>query len=190
MRVFNVFRVAAVALALSAVSLSAQLRTVPPTYQEAQAVRGRSTHAQSCESCHGADLSGGSAPALAGLDFRRSWSRGVASVESLWYVIDTTMPPKRVEGLTREQKLDVLAYVLERNGVKSSEAPLTATRDQLSGIRLLGAGESLSPDHTRVVTGEWRTPAGKGPSQADLQHSVDDGVNWLHHTHDYAGTRY
>ena len=45
------------------------------TFTTAEADRGRAVHTEQCAQCHGSELSDGSAPALLGPTFRRTWSR-------------------------------------------------------------------------------------------------------------------
>src|SRR5687768_11574874 len=44
-------------------------------YSAAQAKRGEALYGEQCSACHGADLSGGGAPALAGADFLGFWDK-------------------------------------------------------------------------------------------------------------------
>jgi mono/diheme cytochrome c family protein len=46
----------------------------PPLFTEAQAGRGEALFRQSCAGCHGATLTGGTAPALTGPTFEASWA--------------------------------------------------------------------------------------------------------------------
>jgi plastocyanin len=92
-------------------------------YTDAQAERGETAYNQRCSTCHTADLNaGGVVPPLAGDAFIRPW-RGRALVD-LFERIRITMPPESPGGLSRDVYLDILAYLLQSNGLRAGRQEL------------------------------------------------------------------
>ena len=87
------------------------------TFTEAQFDRGEALYQQRCSLCHGTELDSAAAPELVGATFRKSWSRLGASVNELFNLILTSMPPSQPGSLTDAEGLDVLAFILGSNNV-------------------------------------------------------------------------
>ena len=108
----------AIALSLP-LSLSAQTAPKPANasrsyYSEAQATRGKQQYGQSCAQCHMANLKGAdTAPALVGDDFLHDYY----SVGDLFSKVSVTMPGDNVHGLSTENYLNIIAYLLQANGL-------------------------------------------------------------------------
>ena len=97
----------------------------PVRYHGSQALSGKTTYRNVCASCHQRDLAGGfDAPELAGPDFMAMW-RG-RPVHELFDYIKVAMPPA---GLKPDDiaLTNIVAYILQQNGVNSSASPLVAT---------------------------------------------------------------
>lgn len=156
-------------------------------YTRSQAARGRASYAARCATCHGPDLEGGVAPALAGDAFRRSWGQPSRTVDDLFYILRTTMPRPEAASLATDEYLDLLAHILERNGVAAGNEPLAAT-PRLATLRVPG-GSTHAPPKRTVILGDRARPVGGGPGQAELN-AAAGSTDWLYHTHDYAGTRF
>src|SRR2546425_10105891 len=62
-------------------------------YTKAQATTGESLYRQSCGGCHGATLTGGKAPPLAGPAFEKSWSEPRVTGAGLFFVARAARPP-------------------------------------------------------------------------------------------------
>jgi hypothetical protein len=99
-------------------------------FNAAQAQRGRAAYSANCSGCHMDDLGGnrGEAPALKGAGFMDRWRD--YPLEPLLALIETEMPPLRFR--TRETpkrsadtNLDIVAYLLDRNGFPAGNAELT-----------------------------------------------------------------
>jgi len=58
-------------------------------YTEAQATAGESLYRQSCAGCHGATLTGGTAPPLAGPPFETSWSDPRVTAADVFFVLQS-----------------------------------------------------------------------------------------------------
>jgi mono/diheme cytochrome c family protein len=83
-------------------------------YSEAQASRGKQQYAQYCAQCHMANLKGaGTAPALLGEDFLHDYY----SVGDLFSKVNVTMPGDNVHGLSTDTYLNIIAYLLQANGL-------------------------------------------------------------------------
>ena len=83
-------------------------------YSETQASRGKQQYAQFCAQCHMANLKGaGTAPALVGDDFLHDYY----SVGDLYSKVNVTMPGDNVHGLSTDNYLNIIAYLLQANGL-------------------------------------------------------------------------
>src|SRR5512135_1151513 len=95
----------------------------PFTAQQAEA--GRDAYQQNCSGCHAADLSGiGNALPLAGLPFTGSW--GNRTVGDLVSFMEGAMPPTNPGGLGEQNYLSITAFILQSNGARAGNQPLTA----------------------------------------------------------------
>src|SRR5580658_4177237 len=94
-------------------------------YTAAQATAGRATYQANCSSCHGADLSGlNSAAALAGGLFMSSW--GDRTPSELVTFLEGAMPPGNPGSLGEQAYVNVTAFILDFNGARPGNQPLTA----------------------------------------------------------------
>jgi alcohol dehydrogenase (cytochrome c) len=191
------YSIARTAAACAPAFLAALMLPVPAAadgpYTLDQVSRGKSLYGDHCASCHGDKLEGATAPALAGKAFAEGWSQPTKTVDDLFYIIRTAMPRPDVGSLTEQQYLDVLAFMLSRNGVPAGGSPLTADSAALSAVRMAatGADDGAGAKEKKLYfTGDKGTkPSGKGPSAADLRDAATSS-DWLYHTHDFRGTRF
>jgi mono/diheme cytochrome c family protein len=91
-------------------------------YSTAQAQQGAKLFAENCTACHGADLSGTSAPPLAGRTFMLKWNGQTAA--DLHDVASTQMPLTSPGSLKPAEYLALMAYILSKNGYPAGTAPL------------------------------------------------------------------
>jgi cytochrome c len=106
----------------------------PAPFTQAQADAGRQGYLTSCASCHNEDLSGKGAPALAGKAFIAS-NFGQHTVAELYGFIQKSMPFCEGGSLAAESYTDIVAFILEANGAKPGDQPLTpATSVKVSDI--------------------------------------------------------
>jgi alcohol dehydrogenase (cytochrome c) len=160
-----------------------------PGYTAAQAAKGRRIFGAFCATCHGSELEGAVGPALAGATFVARWTLPDRSVADLFRTMRSTMPRPAAGSLAEESYVQLLAYLLERNGIEAGDRELTAAPAALASIRLPRAATGL-PEAPEYIAGEKGIrPTGTGPSQADLD-AAERSTDWLYHTHDYSGTRY
>ncbi len=89
-------------------------------YTSGQAEAGRQVFASICSGCHSPTLMGGTGPALIGPGFRASWRTAAA----LFDFVSRQMPLSAPGSLSREQYWNVVAYLLQKNGIAPDEQPL------------------------------------------------------------------
>ena len=171
-------------------ALPARAQDAVLTYTTAEADRGATVYTEQCAQCHGSDLSDGSAPTLLGPTFRRTWSRPQVTVNDLYYIISTTMPPNRPGSLLEAQYLEVLAHIMAENGVPAGVEPLRVEQRLLENISLIQPDDVALGTASAFIRGDRDVPIGTGPSVTELVTASDDGADWLFHTRDFSGTRY
>lgn len=98
----------------------------PGPFTQAQADAGRQDYAASCASCHGDRLEGKGPPALAGKDFAEG-PYGRRSVAQLYTYIHNSMPFCQGGSLATTAYVDIVAFILQANGAKPGNEPLTPT---------------------------------------------------------------
>ncbi len=97
-------------------------------YQTAQAERGAALYRQQCAACHLPDLQGFfEAVALRDSAFVDNW-RNRAPAEML-DLLQRTMPTQAPGSLSDEEYLDLIAFLLQANGVASGATALAANSD-------------------------------------------------------------
>lgn len=104
-------------------------------YTEAQARHGSEVFSANCAQCHGARLQGQAGPALAGKSFEDSLEYSKMSAKQLFSFISSQMPYNDPGSLKKEQYLQVLAFILKKNGYPSGSTPLSESL--LGHVRLL-----------------------------------------------------
>lgn len=104
-------------------------------YSEAQSKRGEKVYADSCVTCHGAELTGSQiVPALVGEDFVTKWNGSMAG--DIFELIRTTMPQDAPDSLKSDQVADVLALIFNKNRMPSGKTDLVGNFDGLKTIRI------------------------------------------------------
>ncbi len=127
----------AVAFMVSTAAVRAeQAKTVKDgVYTDAQAAKGEALYTEQCAACHGGDLSGGGAPALAGADFLGFWDK--TPVSDLVEKIQASMPASAPGSLTRAQSAEITAYMLKANKCPAGAADLSADAEALKAINIV-----------------------------------------------------
>jgi len=99
-----------------------------------QADRGRDAYTSSCADCHGANLDDGEfgGPPLRGAAFRAKWFGN--AVGTLFAYTAAAMPPDRAGRLPRETYADLIAYLLNVNGIKPGDQELPADLSVLNTL--------------------------------------------------------
>lgn len=101
-------------------------------YSVEQAAAGSGLYQHSCASCHGANLEGGDAPALTGTSWQSLY--GGAKLLTPWGEIKGPMAEYAGATFTTQQSLDILAFLLQKNGYPAGKGSLTDTRELSSVI--------------------------------------------------------
>jgi len=154
---------AALALAGSSWTAMAQAtQTVADgVYTDAQAQRGQATYDTQCRACHGAALTGGLGPPLAGADFLRVWDR--LPLADLVGKIQNTMPATSPGTLSRAQATDIAAHLLKTSAFPAGRAELRPD-DTLTQIALAlppGVAPAPAPPRTgAALAGSSARPPG------------------------------
>lgn len=100
--------------------------------QDEQVAAGRDVYVAECAKCHGEQGEGGTGPLLIG------GSRRIASygdTERLYDYVSRTMPFDDAGSLSEEQYWDVIAYLLDENGLLPQGAVLGPDSDPLTLTR-------------------------------------------------------
>ena len=130
-----------------------------PTYTVEQAKQGEALYQQRCTLCHGAGLTGASfGPPLKGQAFSQKWAG--RSIFDLFSLTRSTMPPDQAGGLGNAAYAQLIAYILQANGVAAGDSPLPLRDELLAAQRL--------PGTPQVQPGRVRSDFG-GPLSADIE---------------------
>ena len=104
-------------------------------YTAEQARRGEPLYAAECAECHGDDLAGlDMAPALVGQEFLYTWD-GLA-LGDLFERLRISMPQGDPTSVGRQEKADILAYMLEAGGYPPGDTELSPRGRDLAGVLL------------------------------------------------------
>lgn len=115
-------------------------------FTENQASRGREQYDSICQRCHGIDLTGGAGRSLTGDVFLRDWTG--LTLDSLLERMQS-MPPGDAESLAVDVYVDIISYLLERNGFPAGRDELST--ELLDGIRVEGEyGPDVVPNYALV----------------------------------------
>ncbi len=96
-------------------------------YTAAQAVNGAKAYQKTCAGCHGAELRGGMGPALVGKQFWLTYGGKKAS--TLWSAVHTQMPMMAPGSVSAKNSINIMAFLLQKNGVPAGIKPLDDTVD-------------------------------------------------------------
>ena len=165
----------------------------PALFTEAQVKTGEAVYTRACASCHGRTLAGGTAPPLSGPAFGRNWRDPRVTLDDLFFVMRTTMPPRQSNALSADERIAVFAYILNVNEYPAGPSALATDLPTLKQLHL-----EVAATATAAVTAEppsfiagapGITAASGGPDQAALN-AAGASTDWLVHNHDYSGSRY
>jgi mono/diheme cytochrome c family protein len=96
-------------------------------YTSQQAGAGAIAYKKTCASCHGAALQGGMGPALVGRPFWQAY--GGKKVSTLWSNVHTQMPMMAPNSVPAKNSINIMAFLLQKNGVPAGTTPLDDTVD-------------------------------------------------------------
>lgn len=132
---------------------------------ENQAKTGSVLFAANCASCHGANLEGTTlGPLLSGRSFVQRW--GVQTPALLLGNIQANMPPGGNEVLSGADYLNIVAHILEANGVDSTDEPLTADTN-------FTIAENISE-----IVAQRQTPRPEAPEGLTVAGNTEEFVNF------------
>jgi len=117
----------AIFLSLSAFALPQSAPRSSGWYTTAQATNGAKAYQKNCASCHGAKLQGALAPALVGTQFWLTYAG--KKVSTLWSAVHTQMPMSAPGSVSAKNSTNIMAFLLQKNGVPSGATPLDDTAD-------------------------------------------------------------
>jgi mono/diheme cytochrome c family protein len=113
-----------IVLAFSPGGHAGQVRSVTErVYSETQATRGQEIYKAQCIECHGNMMEGAAGPPLAGNEFLANWS--ARPLTNLVDKIQKTMPFNQPGSLSRQQSIDLAAYILQGGKFPAGQADLT-----------------------------------------------------------------
>jgi mono/diheme cytochrome c family protein len=131
------------ALAMS-VMLSQVLPAQAQVFNRAQAEAGEKEYDGQCAMCHGAELLGPDAPALVGREVMDNFS----TAAGLYEYFSVAMPPQAPGLLSEETYVNIMAYILQRNGAQPGETALDAKPETLASINLTAVTSVAAPAET------------------------------------------
>jgi mono/diheme cytochrome c family protein len=102
---------------------AAQTRSLTDrVYSAAQATRGQQIYQTQCAECHGKAMDGASGPPLVGASFLSNWS--AQPLRNVVDKIQKTMPFNLPGSLSRQQSIDLAAYILQSDGFPAGPGDL------------------------------------------------------------------
>lgn len=117
-----------------------------------QAAAGRADYARHCAACHGEDLAALPNARLDGAEFIRRWRN--RSTNELLAQLRATMPPEGPGALSGEAYVNIVAYLLERNGAAPGPDALVPASTLLGALFPSRASEdeqTVEPEPTGVL---------------------------------------
>ncbi|HEX7079462.1 MAG TPA: PQQ-binding-like beta-propeller repeat protein [Gammaproteobacteria bacterium] len=170
-------------LRLAAAGLLSAHLTPALSFTAEEAAAGRTAFAEHCAMCHGEDLRTLPNARLAGPEFVSRWRN--RSTNELLAQLRSTMPPEGPGALPEETYVNVVAYLLERNGATAGNAPLT-TATAVIGTLLPAAGPSGPGEPEAEPIGVTVAGAVEGfePITDEMLREPPPG-DWLMLRHDY-----
>ena len=116
-------------------------------YTAAQADRGKAAYSKRCIHCHGADLTG-YGNVLTGQKFLDNWRED--NLEKFFLAMRSTMPRTAPGGLSNQEYLDIVAYILAANNFPRGDRELAL--GSLKDIQVeLESGPAPLPGGSLVV---------------------------------------
>ncbi len=112
--------------------IGARAAPLPALFTAPQAAAGRSDYLSACSACHGAALQGVTGPSLVGQDFAAPADHySLALVfTNLWEGTPAGAP----DSLSKSEYVDIMAYLMARNGYPAGGTALTFAIAQSSRL--------------------------------------------------------
>lgn len=155
---FNRFESIRSIAVLGLVSSSMSFAQTHPTYTREQARQGEAIYQQRCVLCHGADLTAGAfGPPLKGAPFLERWAgRGV---NELFSYTRATMPPDQAGELGDTAYAQLIAFLLQANGMPAGDAELPQQESLLARQRMPGEPSAERAEFGGPLTAGVKLPA-------------------------------
>ena len=109
------------------------------SYTAAQAKQGEAVYTAHCASCHGDNLQGVAAPAIAGKDFLSTATKNKYTVSILNTIVTQNMPLSDPGSLQPADYANVMAYLLAANCYPAGSTPYPANPGDNFGAQTLSA---------------------------------------------------
>jgi len=164
-------------------------------FSSEQVSQGRWEYSQKCATCHGAQLQGTGAPALAGRLFDQQWSG--KTLQDLYNYVHQQMPLGQAGALNSQEYADIVAYILAQNGLPPGSEKLTprSPMDRVLILPSTGAAANSTaaapaPIELGKLYGPLKQPSTSKPPQAELDRADSATDSWLMYNKGYRGERY
>jgi len=95
------------------------------SFTAAQVSAGAADFAAHCATCHGSRLEGGAGPALSGPNFKTLSTKVKADVSDIFTYMTTNMPLNAPASLSHTEYVDILSFILSKNGYRPGSSALT-----------------------------------------------------------------
>lgn len=140
----DLFSALVLSMALSCAAQAGQLRSITEgVYSAGQATRGQQIYKEQCLGCHGDAMQGSIGPPLAGDAFLGNWS--ARSLTAFVDKIQKTMPFNTPGSLSRQQSVDLTAYILQSGKFAAGSGDLSeAMLSQIAFPTVRAAAASAS----------------------------------------------
>ena len=132
-------------------------------YSAEQAARGGVLYEETCASCHGPEFEGSIGPPLVG-DFFMS-NNSAVTLSAFVDTIQNTMPFQAPQSLTREQSIDLAAYIIQGGEFPAGQAELT-------DAALAGIAFPVTEAAETVATGPMPTLPPPAGNVAELMRAI------------------
>ncbi len=122
------------------------------SYTAAQAHAGSAVYAQNCVSCHGANLQGVAAPAVAGKEFVSQVTGDGWTVADFRNLVVQQMPLSNPGSLSSKQYANVMAFLLASNCYPAGSKTFPTTDDPKLAKVKIRPPHGASPDNAKLGT--------------------------------------
>lgn len=119
------YRLLILPLAMLAVAATTSGGSSSISFSASQMHKGATQFGQNCAQCHGDALEGGAGPALTGPNFKTLSSKVGARVGDIFTYMVTNMPLNNPASLSHDTYVNIMAFILSKNGYKPGKKPLT-----------------------------------------------------------------
>ncbi|MFT8420352.1 c-type cytochrome [Gluconacetobacter sp.] len=111
----------------------------PALFTAAQADAGKKAYADNCAQCHGDNLEGMAGPALKGKHFASP--KANFHVGDIFTIVSQNMPATQPASLPHDVYVDIMAFLLQQNGMPAGSTALTFDGAKSSTVPLVYTGE-------------------------------------------------